>query len=175
MKKYDMINKYKLTLLSTSIFVVATMFFSGCWKSETKDKSSNLVVINVLDKDYYDDCHITGSINIPFEDVETHMKNMDKKKHYVFYCSNYACTAAPFSAKMLKDAEFEHVFVYHGGIVEWYQHKYPYTGPAEKSYLQDSNDKLDMDEPLNGQDHDAIIDINAEKLLSMMKDAKLLS
>lgn len=175
MKKYDMINKYNLTFLSSSLLFLAAIFFSGCWKFETKDKESQLVVVNVLDKDYYDDCHITGSINIPFEDLEERVKGMNKKDAYVFYCSNYACTAAPFSAKMLKDAGFEQVSVYHGGMVEWYQHKYPYTGAAEKSYLQDSNDKLEEDEPLNEKDHAKIKDITAEELLSMMKNAKLLS
>lgn len=175
MKKYDMIDKYKLTLLSASLFVVTAMFFSGCWKSETKDKESKLVVINVLDKDYYEDCHITGSINIPFEELEERVKKMNKKDSYVFYCSNYACTAAPFSAKMFKDAGVEQVSVYHGGMVEWYQNKLPYTGPAQRSYLQESNEKLEDDEPLDEQAHAEIKDITADQLLSMMKSAKLLS
>lgn len=175
MKKYDIIDKYKLTLLSSSLLVFSTVFFSGCWKSEAEDKKSKLVVINVLDKDYYDDCHITGSVNIPFEELDDRVKGMNKKDSYIFYCSNYACTAAPFSAKMFKDAGVDNVAVYHGGMVEWYQNKYPYTGSAKKSYLQDINEKLEEDEPLDEQAHAEIKDITADQLLSMMKSAKLLS
>lgn len=167
MKKY-MLFKLKIAFLGLPLAVMA-MFFSGCWKSDSRNKASKLVVINVLDKDYYDDCHITGSVNVPFEELEDRVKSMNKKDSYVFYCSNYACTAAPFSAKMLKDAGAENVFAYHGGMAEWYQNKYPYTGLAQKSYLNDANSKFD------DEDHAEIKNITADQLLSMMKSAKLLS
>ena len=137
-KKCDMINKNKLTLLIPFLSIFIAVIFSGCWGGSTND--SGLVVVNVLDKKYYEDCHIQGSVHIPFEDIEARIKTFDKNNHYVFYCSNYACTAAPFTATMLKEAGFPKVSVYHGGIVEWYQKKYPCVGPAELSYLKDENE-----------------------------------
>lgn len=170
MKKYDMLNKYHLTLLIPVLLVL-----SGCWsKSDKNDSVSKLVVINVLDKNYYDDCHITGSINIPFEDLEAKLKDLNKKDQYVVYCSNYACTAAPYCAKMMKDAGFDKMFVFHAGIVGWYQKKYPHTGPAVMSYLRDANDKLDEDS-LNDEQHTGIVDISAEELKTKMEEAHLLS
>ena len=175
MKNYDMLNKHKLTLMSSSLLAVAALFFSGCWKSEIKDKESKLVVINVLDKDYYDDCHIAGSVNIPFGEVEDRITSLNKKDQHVIYCSNYACTAAPFTAGIMKKAGFENVSVFHGGIVQWHQKGYPCTGPATMEYLQDSNEKLNEDEPLDEQEHSEITDLTAEQLLEKMKESNLLS
>ena len=41
----------------------------SCWQQSAPQKQG-LVVINVLDKELYDDCHIKGSMNIPFEKVD---------------------------------------------------------------------------------------------------------
>ena len=47
-----------------------TFFLSGCVSSEKKEiDAPKLLVINVLDKALYDDCHITGSIHVPFDQV----------------------------------------------------------------------------------------------------------
>lgn len=165
MKKYGIIKQNSLTYIFSAFMVCTGLFLTGCWKGS--DKQSKLVVINVLDKKMYDDCHITGSINIPFEDLEDRMKSLSKDDEYVFYCSNYACTAAPFSAKMLKDADFSNVSVYHGGIVEWYQKKYPYSGPAKDDYLKEDN------EPLDDDDHEVPV-IKAEDLKSKLEKSGLL-
>lgn len=172
MKKYDMINKNKLTLLSVSLVGVSALFLAGCgWFSSKKEEvAPGLVVINVLDKDYFDDCHITGSINVPFDDLEKKISSLNKQSEYVVYCSNYACTAAPHSAKMLKDADFDQVSVYHGGIVEWHQKGYPCTGPAQKEYLKEAN------EPMDDEDHsDDMVSVTADELKTKMIEAGLLS
>ena len=177
MKKHDMLFKHKLTFLNSSLLIFTTLFFSGCffWNSDKKVNESKLIVINVLDKDYYDDCHITGSINIPFEDLENNINTMNKKDMYVIYCSNYACTAAPHCAKMMKEAGIENVTVLHAGIVGWYQLKYPYIGEAKMSYLEETNKKLYADEPVDECDNSCINDISAEELKLKMIEAGLLS
>lgn len=42
----------------------------GCGESQKQEKKSGLVVVNVLDEELYNDCHIQGSVNIPFEKVD---------------------------------------------------------------------------------------------------------
>ncbi len=165
MQKYDTLTKCCLTWSKRVLWVLVPFFFAGCWQKE--EKKSKLVIINVLDKEYYDDCHITRSINIPLEDLEHRIKDLDKHDTYVTYCSNYACTAAPYVAKMLQEAGCEQVYVYHGGMVEWYQKKYPYCGPATMSYLHDKNEKLD--------EHDEPGSITAEALLEKMKQAQMVA
>ncbi|MBM17474.1 MAG: hypothetical protein CL947_00210 [Epsilonproteobacteria bacterium] len=154
-------------MASRQRFLLAVICFSGCFDSSQKE--SKLVVINVLDQKYYDDCHIKGSINIPFDEFENQLQKLDKKDSYVFYCSNYACTAAPFSAEIMKKAGFNQVYVYHGGIVEWYQKKYPYQGPAKLDYLQEENEQLDDED-----NHNKLPVLTADELKAKMQKANLL-
>ena len=152
-QSYDQSSQQNSRFFIASFLLAAMLVLAGCWSSATK-----LVVIDVLDPENHQDCHITGSINIPFEQFEDRIKTMSKKDSYVLYCSNYACTAAPFCAQLLKDAGFQDVGVFHGGIVQWYQKGYPYTGQAQKSYPQEENEQMEA------VDHPGIKDISAEDL-----------
>lgn len=136
-KNYGIVN---VPFFGFSLTVIATIFLAGCWPFSTVEKSK-LVVINVLDASDFQDCHITGSINIPFDQMEERMKTLNKKDSYVLYCSNYSCTAAPFMAQTMKEDGFENVAIFHGGIVEWYQKGYPYQGPATREYLKEENEQ----------------------------------
>ena len=147
-------------------FLTIIPLLGGCFWSAKKE--SKLVIINVLDPDYYQDCHITGSINIPFEQFEDAIRSMNKQDNYVTYCSNYTCTAAPFAAGMMQDQGFEHVSVLPGGIVDWYQKGLPVQGLAQKEYLKDEN------EPLDGHADKSIAIITTERLHELMIAAKLI-
>jgi rhodanese-related sulfurtransferase len=168
-KKCDIINIKNSKVILFSLTIFASFFFSGCWSSKSSNQTSEpkLVVINVLDKANFDDCHMTGSINVPFEMLEDKIKTLDKKDHYVLYCSNYACTAAPFAANLMKEAGFEHATFFPGGIVEWYQKGYPCTGPSTMDYLKEENEPLDEDDHL-----DALV-VSIEDLKSQMVAAKM--
>lgn len=161
MRNHAIISERNVHFLNFSLIFCVMFMLTGCWGFLSKQ--SQLVVINVLDADYYQDCHIAGSINIPFDDFDEKLKTLDKKNRYVLYCSNYACTAAPFLAQQMKDAGFDNVAVYHGGIVQWYQKGYPYQGPAQKSYLKEEN------EPLDDSDHLSIEEISADDLKAEMQ------
>ncbi len=157
LKKCDIIS----FVLNGKLFSLSLIFLlAGCWASSITE--SKLVVINVLDPDYFQDCHMTGSINIPFEQFENSIQNLRKTDRYVLYCSNYACTAAPFAAEMLQKAGFNDVFVFPGGIVEWYQQGYPCTGNCLKEYLKEEN------EPMVDEDHGEIKIISAEDLKNQL-------
>ena len=44
---------------------VVLPLLSGCfWSSSSKKKNSNFYLVNVLDKQFFDDCRIDGSINV---------------------------------------------------------------------------------------------------------------
>jgi rhodanese-related sulfurtransferase len=128
---------FKLTLCSL-------IFLIGCGQTE---KKQGLIIVNVLDADHFNDCHIKGSINVSLEQLDDFAKDLDKQKaEVVFYCSNYMCTASGFSAKKLKDMGFEHVWAYEAGIADWYQKGLPTEGPCEKPYLtkQMNHEELDQ-------------------------------
>ncbi len=117
--KLKFMNNIKFFLLT---FIMVTL--SAC-KWFSKEEKPKLVIINVLDKMLYNDCHIKGSINVPFEEFEQYSKTLDKDTHVVVYCSNYMCTASGAAAKMLKNLGFQHVWAYEAGMAEWYQKGYP--------------------------------------------------
>lgn len=95
----------------------------------------SLYVINVLDKQEYDDCHIKGSINIPFEDMSNFAKSLNKQTELIIYCSNYWCTASHEVAKDLLEIGFTKVWVYEAGMAEWFQQNLPVVGACKQSYL----------------------------------------
>ncbi len=154
---------------SISLMLVCSLLLTGCWpfgssteKVEDAGKSE-LVMINVLDKPEFEDCHIKGSINISFDAFESEIPSLSKKNHYVLYCADYMCMSSGFCAKLLKDAKFEHVWAYEGGMAEWYQKGFPCEGPAQLEYLQGENENF-------GDEQDAQVPhITAEQLLEKME------
>ena len=119
-------------------------------------KESELVLINVLDKNLYDDCHISGSVNIPFDKFEEFADKLNKKDHIVVYCSNYMCTASGATAKMLKNKGFENVWAYEAGTAGWLQEGLKVEGPCSQAYL-----KLKTEKPAH-QDADVKVISTAE-------------
>lgn len=105
---------------------------TGCL---SESKKTGLIVVNVLDKEYYDDCHIKGSIHVPYEKVADFAATVDHEAELVFYCSNYMCTASGAAAQELMDLGFKHVWAYEAGMAEWYQAELPVDGPCKKPYL----------------------------------------
>jgi rhodanese-related sulfurtransferase len=125
-------NMYAITLLTASLVVL-----SGCWKLSISKESPSFVLVNVLEKKFYDDCHIKGSINLEFDKVlDFARNNWDKEKtEVVVYCSNYQCTASGSVAKDLVAEGFKKVYAYEGGTAEWYQKGYPTEGPCIQRYV----------------------------------------
>lgn len=129
-------------LMKSSLYLVALMItvlglVPGCGeKASEPEMKSGLVVINVLDKETYQDCHILGSINVPFDSIEAALKTIEKDAEIVFYCSNPMCTASEYAAIQFKKAGFPNVSVYEGGTAEWYQKGLPVEGASCSAYLR---------------------------------------
>ena len=96
-----------------------------------------LIVINVLDEKYYKDCHITGSINIPFDKLIEQVSSWNKDKEIILYCATPTCPKSEKAYQLLKDLGFSKLYEYPGGIKEWLQSGYPVTGPCKESYLHE--------------------------------------
>lgn len=123
---------------SNSMFIIGILcgilvWLPGCWQKV--EKKDGLVVVNVLDKDLYDDCHIKGSINIPFEMIEEQAAaTINENAEIVLYCSNYQCSTSEYAARKLRN-RFPNVSVYEGGTAEWFQEGLPVEGPHKQAYL----------------------------------------
>ena len=70
--------------------------------------------------------HIPGSINI--SRVEQGAELLDPDDEIVVYCSNDPCVASIAAYKMLKDAGFENVRRYSGGLLDWEDAGLPLVG-----------------------------------------------
>lgn len=146
---------YKMTL-------VGLVLLAGCG-NEQDLKKQELLVINVLDADHFNDCHIKGSINVPFEQVNDFVKDLDKDTtKLVFYCSNYMCTASGFAAQTCKQMGFKNVWAYEAGMADWYQKGLPVEGACKKPYLTKEMNQQVLDQK------DDISILSTEKLAEMM-------
>ena len=147
---------------SNLLLLLGLVFLPSCWFS-SEEKKLKLIMINVLPLEYYNDCHIKGSIQIPFEEVENKLSSLNKNNHYVIYCADYPCMSSYHIAQVMIQHGFNHVWEYSGGMADWYQKGYPTEGPAKEDYLTQEN------EPLGAAEHDVPV-ITAEQLLEKITE-----
>ena len=141
------------------------LFLPGCWKSSS-EKEQGVKVINVLDKQFYDDAHIPGSVNISIMDVENRAKSWKKDTEIVVYCSNYKCTASGMIAKKLKNMGFTKVYAYEAGMAGWKQAGLPVDGPATQKYLTQTNEKF------SDRKHADVEEISTQELKALLDKDK---
>lgn len=140
-----MFKRSSLALSLSSLVLVA-----GCgWGSKTEETKAvegasttqaAVKVINVLDKAMFDDAHIQGSVNVDLAKLKEEAANWNKNDTYVFYCSNYMCTASVAAAEELSKMGFANVIAFEGGMAEWYQLSktdatFAVEGAAQQEYL----------------------------------------
>ena len=138
-------------IASAVVLASILVMLPACWPQSTKEATQaakpSLYVINVLDTDLFNDCHITGSVNVTLDQIENFAKNLDKNAEIVVYCSGYSCLASSQVAQQLKTLGFEHVWAYEAGMADWHKMgqeasgKYPVVGACTKSYLAGANEK----------------------------------
>ncbi len=97
--------------------------------------AEQMVLINVLDKKYYDDCRISGSTNVPSSGIADYAQDLDKEINIVVYCASYTCSASRQAWHTLNDMGFKNVWAYEGGANEWRHTGLPTEGSCTESYL----------------------------------------
>ncbi|MBM18336.1 MAG: sulfurtransferase [Epsilonproteobacteria bacterium] len=102
------------------------------------DQNHEVTVINVLDEKYYQDCHITGSINIPFDTLIHKISSWDKDTKIILYCAKLSCPKSKQAYELLSELGFSNILEYPGGIKEWLEHGLPTTGACILDYLHNS-------------------------------------
>lgn len=128
--------------------------------------SKKLLVINVLPKDAYNDCHIEGSISVPFDYLAQFVSDFDKDQPIVVYCASYICSASRKAWKLLNQMGFTDVSAYEGGTAEWFQKGLPAQGACQADYIS----KVHVKPEQTGQLHT----ISASDLEQRMKKDRLL-
>ncbi len=51
------------------------------------DNNSSLLLIDLRDRASYQNSHIMGAVNLPYEDRESWMNSLPKDKLLIFYCT----------------------------------------------------------------------------------------
>ncbi len=80
---------------------------------------SEVLVINTLDKEYFDDCHIAGSVNIPLDSLEKAAADWNRSRRIVVYCASADCSVSGIAHARLSKMDFTNVQAYEGGTKEW--------------------------------------------------------
>jgi len=94
----------------------------------------DVLFIDARDESDYLVGHITGSLNIPFEDFDNHKQKLEqipKEKPIVIYCAGTECDLSPLLANLLFEQGYKQVYVFFGGWVEWQEANYPMEHPSE--------------------------------------------
>ncbi len=129
-------------------------------KKMARLKSTKLVVINVLSRDYHKKHHIAHSINIPLSEILTLNEALKKgkapgdlstkrkilykllqsikDKHVVVYCARHECTASRTAYKKLSNDRFgfSNIEAYEGGVQEWASRGYKIRGEQAKKFMK---------------------------------------
>lgn len=98
------------------------------------------IFIDTREQEEYDEGHIAGSINLPFEfwddywaDVEP---ELDPDTEIVAYCGGFDCELSLFAARQLKSLGYEHAYIFFGGWPQWVEAGLP---TEETTYYEDDS------------------------------------
>jgi len=108
---------------------------------DLKSNADNIIVINVLSAQTFEECHITGSINIPYAELTEKLSSLEKNKKIIVYCAHKDCPTAGNTYKALEEAGFTNLYYYKGGMREWVQTDLKTEGICEANYLHELDRK----------------------------------
>lgn len=166
-----MITTNMMNIAFYSLLTVTCLMLPGCdWFHKQSQEHintiyKNLYLIDVNDKELYNNAKIAGSFNVQYDDLDEISKKLDKNYDIVLYCTDYACTESDRAARLMRSLGFEKVFVYSGGIHQWYllslkdNKSYPIEGPATEKFLSKPIQKFEREET------NAISSLKLSKLL----------
>ncbi len=157
-----------MQMKKNTLIILLVLLPSCTWWGQTKSEpTSGLIVVNVLDNEYYKDRRIDGSINVLVDELDAKSDTCVKASKVVFSCTNYYCTSSGWAAEQLAKKGFKNVYAYEGGMAEWHQKGLPSQGPGKKGYLAKEVKPFDDEEKPKGYTI-----IKADELHSKMQTAK---
>lgn len=81
----------------------------------------DVVLVEALGPQYYEDGHIAGALNIPHTEVEQLAPTLlpDKDAAIIVYCASGPCQNSDLAARRLDRLGYTNVRDYHEGKAEW--------------------------------------------------------
>ena len=88
---------------------------------KTAIDAGDVVVVETLGPQYYEDAHLPGAINIPHTEVARLAPELLPDRHaaIVTYCSNPACRNSEIAAAKLRSLGYSNVRKYAEGKDDW--------------------------------------------------------
>ncbi|MFB6209739.1 MAG: rhodanese-like domain-containing protein [Candidatus Nanohaloarchaea archaeon] len=87
---------------------------------EDMKNREDFVLIDVLSREQFEDGHIPGAINIPYDQVgDIVEKLLTHDQNIVVYCASEGCGASETAAEKLEDLGFSNVMDYEAGKQGW--------------------------------------------------------
>ena len=83
-----------------------------------------IVILDVRTREGYNEGHIPGAINIPFEELPTRAKELPKSKDIITYCWDVTCILCTKAAYVLAKRGYRAKELL-GGIEEWKKANFP--------------------------------------------------
>jgi rhodanese-related sulfurtransferase len=83
-------------------------------------------LVDVLEPEDYEQHHIKGAINIPYQRIGYVAEDkFDKGEEIIVYCSDYDCTSSLIAARKLQQLGYHNIYRYAGGKKEWMESNMP--------------------------------------------------
>ena len=89
---------------------------------EMQANDQDFKLVDVLSEKNFNESHIPGAINIPFDDLDEKALakgNVTKDDTIVVYCASYACQKSTKAAKKLSAMGYENTFDFKAGKRGW--------------------------------------------------------
>lgn len=89
--------------------------------------SNGGLLVDVRSRASYDKEHIKGAINIPLDELDSHVNELPRDKPIVVYCGSVDCILSYFAARKLAPLGFK-VYRYTPGLKGWKEAGLPTEG-----------------------------------------------
>lgn len=84
---------------------------------------SRMLLLNVVDEEFYDLGHLPGSLIIPWDLLEGRLDEVDPARYIVIYCRRGVRAEAAYTT--LSQAGHPHLWIMAGGIERWIELGFP--------------------------------------------------
>lgn len=115
----DVVSPDSAFIASDKIYTVDLSAAVGLYM---KRKKSSVQFIDAREPEIFDEGHIPGAINIPFEELNQFADSLEllpKQNLVVFYCDGGDCHLSHDLAEWMLDHGWQRLAVYEGGWAEW--------------------------------------------------------
>lgn len=127
-----------------------------------RDKDKNILLVYPLSRIEFNDLHITGSVNIPLDELEKKLP-ADRNRTLVFYCLGEKCTASWRAAEIAVDLGYQKVYAYRPGLPAWVAAGYPTKSPEPLPKVQVKKISSDeLKQRLQSDDNFVLLDTSLE-------------